>query len=119
MSANEVNLYDNVSTASNIAEAYWRRAALTPNATLYKWATASSAEATRVWHTETYTTTARKIARLAHYLSSQGVGVGTTVAIMSQTRPEWMIADFAIQTLGGITVSIYQSLPAVEALASP
>jgi long-chain acyl-CoA synthetase len=115
MSANEVNLYDNVSTASNIAEAYWRRAALTPNATLYKWATASSAEATRVWHTETYTTTARKIARLAHYLSSQGVGVGTTVAIMSQTRPEWMIADFAIQTLGGITVSIYQSLPAVEA----
>ncbi|MEN9847257.1 MAG: hypothetical protein RIS36_2404 [Pseudomonadota bacterium] len=110
-----MNLYDNVSTASNIAEAYWRRAALTPNATLYKWATASSAEATRVWHTETYTTTARKIARLAHYLSSQGVGVGTTVAIMSQTRPEWMIADFAIQTLGGITVSIYQSLPAVEA----
>lgn len=115
MSANEVHLYDNVSTSSNIAEAYWRRAALTPNAPLYKWATASSAEATRVWHTETYTTTARKIARLAHHLRSLGVGVGTPVAIISQTRPEWMIADFAIQTLGGITVSIYQSLPAHEA----
>jgi long-chain acyl-CoA synthetase len=115
MGANEAHLYDNVSTSSSIAEAYWRRAALTPNAPLYKWATASSADATRVWHTETYTTTARKIARLAHYLRSLGVGVGTTVAIMSQTRPEWMIADLAIQTLGGITVSIYQSLPAHEA----
>jgi len=115
MSANDAYLYDNVSTTSSIAEAYWRRAAQTPNAPLYKWATASSADATRVWHTETYTTTARKIARLAHYLRSLGVGVGTTVAIMSQTRPEWMIADMAIQTLGGITVSIYQSLPAHEA----
>jgi long-chain acyl-CoA synthetase len=115
MGANEAHLYDNVSTSSSIAEAYWRRAALTPNAPLYKWATASSADATRVWHTETYTTTARKIARLAHYLRSLDVGVGTTVAIMSQTRPEWMIADLAIQTLGGITVSIYQSLPAHEA----
>jgi long-chain acyl-CoA synthetase len=115
MCANEAHLYDNVSTASSIAEAYWRRAALTPNAPFFKWATASSADATRVWHTETYTTTARKVARLAHYLRSIGVGVGTTVAIMSQTRPEWMIADLAIQTVGGVTVSIYQSLPAPDA----
>jgi long-chain acyl-CoA synthetase len=115
MGANEAHLYDNVSTASNIAEAFWRRAALTPHAPLYKWATASSADATRVWHTESYATTTRRIARLARYLSSVGVGVGTTVAIISQTRPEWMIADIAIQTLGGITVSIYQSLPAHEA----
>ena len=115
MGANEAHLYDNVSTASSIAEAFWRRAAVTPHAPLYKWATASSPDATRVWHTESYATTTRKIARLAHHLRSLGVGVGTPVAIISQTRPEWMIADIAIQTLGGITVSIYQSLPAHEA----
>ena len=34
---------------------------------------------------------------------------------MSQTRPEWMLVDIAVQTLGGITVSMYQSLPAHEA----
>lgn len=115
MGANEAHFYNNVSTASSIAEAFWRRAAITPHAPLYKWATASSPDATRVWHTESYATTTRKIARLAHHLRSLGVGVGTPVAIISQTRPEWMIADVAIQTLGGITVSIYQSLPAHEA----
>ncbi len=37
------------------------------------------------------------------------------MAIISQTRPEWMLADMAIQTVGGIAVSVYQSLPAFEA----
>ena len=115
MSANGAEQYDNVATAKSIADAFWMRAATTPDAPLYRWATASSAEATRVWHTETYASTMPKIARLAHYLRSLGVGVGTTVAIMSQTRPEWMLVDIAVQTLGGITVSIYQSLPAHEA----
>ena len=115
MTANGAEQYDNVATAKSIADAFWMRAASTPDAPLYRWATASSAEATRVWHTETYASTKPKIARLAHYLKSLGVGVGTTVAIMSQTRPEWMLVDIAVQTLGGITVSIYQSLPAHEA----
>jgi long-chain acyl-CoA synthetase len=115
MSANGSEQYDNVAAAKTIADAFWLRAASTPEAPLYRWATASSAEATRVWHMETYASTKPKIARIAHYLKSIGVGVGTTVAIMSQTRPEWMLVDIAVQTLGGITVSMYQSLPAHEA----
>jgi long-chain acyl-CoA synthetase len=115
MIANGSESFDNVANAKSIADAFWMRAATTPDAPLYRWASASSAEATRVWHTETYSSVTPKIARLAHHLKSLGVGVGTTVAIMSQTRPEWMLVDIAIQTLGGITVSIYQSLPAHEA----
>ena len=54
MTANGAEQYDNVATAKSIADAFWMRAASTPDAPLYRWATASSAEATRVWHTETY-----------------------------------------------------------------
>ena len=115
MSAARAEQFDNVAQAKSIADAFWARARQTPDAILYKWATAPSADATRVWHTETYASAQPKIARIAHYLRSLGVGVGTSVAIMSQTRPEWMLADIAIQTLGGIAVSIYQSLPAHEA----
>ena len=115
MNTSELSQYDNVASAKSIADAFWARADRHPDATLYRWASASSPDATRVWHTETYATAKPKIARIAHHLKSLGVGVGSTVAIMSQTRPEWMLADIAVQTLGGIAVSIYQSLPAHEA----
>jgi long-chain acyl-CoA synthetase len=106
--------FKNVTTASSIAAAFWERAAETPDAPVYRYAVASSTSATRIWRSETYASCSVKIARLAHFLADIGVGVGTPVAILSNTRPEWMIADMAIQTLGAVTVSIYQSLPAHE-----
>jgi long-chain acyl-CoA synthetase len=106
---------DNVINAKTIAEAFWSRVALQPHVLLYRYAVASSASATRVWRQETYGSAGEKIARLARYLSKLGVGPGVSVAIISNTRPEWMLADMAIQSLGGIAVSIYQSLTAVEA----
>lgn len=115
MSINAAEQYDNVANAKSIPDAFWSRASSNPDDKFYVSAVAPSATATRVWNTETYASATPKIARIAHYLKSIGVGVGTPVAIMSQTRPEWMLVDIAIQTLGGITVSIYQSLPAHEA----
>lgn len=115
MSAQLSNQFDNVVAASTIAEAFWRRAMTAPDSRLYSAAVAPSSSGTRVWHSETYASASPKIARLAHHLASLGVHKGTTVAIISQTRPEWMLADMAIQTVGGIAVSVYQSLPAFEA----
>jgi long-chain acyl-CoA synthetase len=104
-----------IRSASSIADCFWRRVASTPDAGLYRYAIASSAAATRIWHTETYASAGQKVARLAHYLASLGVRAGTPVAIFSNTRPEWMLVDLAVQTLGGIAVSVYQSLTAAEA----
>ena len=115
MTSNTQTQFDNVTAASSIGEAFWMRASSTPDAKLFTVAVAPDSNATRVWQTETYSSAGPKIARIAHHLRSIGVGKGTPVAILSQTRPEWMLADIAIQTVGGIAVSVYQSLPAHDA----
>ncbi len=42
-------------------------------------------------------------------LRAAGIEKGDRVAILSNSRPEWAIADITIQTLGAATVPIYQS----------
>ena len=44
-------------------------------------------------------------------LGTLGIEAGDRVAILSDSRPEWMMADLAILTLGGVTVPIYPTLP--------
>ena len=51
--------------------------------------------------------TAGAVARLANVLRGAGVVSGERVAIVSENRPEWLIADFAIMAAGGITVPVY------------
>ena len=50
---------------------------------------------------------ARDVRRLALGLKSLGVGRGDRVALVSENRPEWIIADLAIMTAGAITVPVY------------
>ena len=53
-----------------------------------------------------------RITRVCAGLLDVGIRPGDRVAILSETRLEWMIADFAILTAGAATVPIYPSLPA-------
>lgn len=115
MSHTELANYENVANSRSLGEAFWRRVEVEPDTVVYRYALASSAHATRVWKEETYASVAEKVSRLAHFLAAKGVTVGTPVAIISNTRIEWMIADMAIQTLGAIAVSLYHSLTAAEA----
>ncbi len=48
-----------------------------------------------------------KVSRLAVALEERGVGPGDRVVILSENRPEWLIADVAIMTLGGISTPAY------------
>ena len=41
-----------------------------------------------------------------------GVKPGDRVAILCESRPEWLVADLAILSAGAVTVPIYPSLPA-------
>ncbi|HXC43242.1 MAG TPA: long-chain fatty acid--CoA ligase [Candidatus Dormibacteraeota bacterium] len=53
---------------------------------------------------------ARKVAGTARGLQELGVRKGDRVAILSENRPEWTIADFAILLLGAVTVPVYATL---------
>ena len=43
----------------------------------------------------------------ASALAASGIAPGDRVAIVSENRSEWAIADLAIMTAGGITVPAY------------
>jgi long-chain acyl-CoA synthetase len=50
------------------------------------------------------------VARTARELQKWGIRKGDRVAILSENRPEWSTADFAILLLGAVTVPVYATL---------
>jgi len=48
-------------------------------------------------------------------LAALGIVKGDRVVIMSESRPEWLLADLAILTLGAVTVPVYSTLTAAQA----
>ena len=54
----------------------------------------------------------RQVAAVSRALQKWGLKKGDHVAILSENRPEWQIADFACLLLGIIDVPIYATLPA-------
>ena len=59
-----------------------------------------------------------RIRKVSYGLREIGIRHGDRVAILSENRPEWAIADFACLTSGVTDVPLYPSLPA-EQLAYP
>lgn len=47
---------------------------------------------------------------LAGGFSALGLKAGDRVAIVSESRPEWVLTDLAVLSLGGVTVPIYPTL---------
>ncbi len=64
----------------------------------------------RCFQTLTYREFFTSVVTLANYLHDLGLSKGDNVAILSNTRPEWLIADFAIMFNGAASVSVYQTL---------
>ncbi len=56
----------------------------------------------------------RRVGAVSAGLRSWGIGPGDRVAIVSENRPEWMIADFASLLIGAVTVPIYATLTAEQ-----
>jgi long-chain acyl-CoA synthetase len=57
---------------------------------------------------------AHRAVRTAHILHSWGIRRGDRIAILSENRPEWSIADMASLLLGAVTVPLYTTLTAEQ-----
>jgi long-chain acyl-CoA synthetase len=66
---------------------------------------------------EDVTTTAFKddVHALAKGLIAAGIGAGDRVALMSHTRYEWTVVDYAVWTSGAVVVPIYETSSADQA----
>lgn len=56
-----------------------------------------------------------RIRDLSLGLRAVGVSRGDRVAIVSESRPEWLLSDLAVLTAGAVTVPIYPTLSAAQA----
>ncbi len=66
------------------------------------------------WRNVTARAFADDIAALAKGLIAAGIEPGDRVAIMSRTRYEWSVSDYAIWTAGGVAVPIYETSSASQ-----
>jgi long-chain acyl-CoA synthetase len=56
----------------------------------------------------------QSVVSVAGALQKWGIRRGDRIAILSENRPEWMMADFASLLLGAVTVPIYATLTAEQ-----
>jgi long-chain acyl-CoA synthetase len=59
------------------------------------------------WRAMSWRDAAEKVAALSQALRRIGLNKGDTVALVSENRPEWCIADLAIMAAGCVTVPTY------------
>jgi len=60
-----------------------------------------------VYRSLSWTEAARQVHLLSRALRARGLEAGDRVMLVSENRPEWLIADVAVMAAGGITVPAY------------
>ncbi|MGB8931385.1 MAG: AMP-binding protein, partial [Anaeromyxobacteraceae bacterium] len=88
----------------NVPELFLERVGLTPDAEAFRYPGAEGA-----WLSLTWELTERRVRAIASGLRALGFADGEVGAILSSTRIEWILADFAILFAAGATTTIYPS----------
>ena len=60
-----------------------------------------------IWQPITWSEYQERVSDFAHGLASLGVDRGDVVAVLGDNRPEWLIAELAVQSIGAAVVGIY------------
>jgi long-chain acyl-CoA synthetase len=68
-------------------------------------------ESVEAFSTREFVDQVRAVSLELHHL---GVGSGDRVAVVCESRPEWSIADLAIQTTGAVNVPVYPTLSTTQ-----
>ena len=60
-----------------------------------------------IWQPITWRDYQQRVTDFAHGLAALGVDRGHVVAVLGDNRPEWLIAELAVQSIGAAVVGIY------------
>lgn len=103
---------DRLRAYQSIPEAFFSLASEDPSKEVYRLPTITSGNYN--WGNFSYGETEARIRKISAFLERLNLSHGTRCAILSNTRAEWMESDIAIQSVGGVSVSVYHSLLAHE-----
>ena len=87
----------------NVPQLVRRRVELTPNKVSFR------VQKDRDYHDVTAAQFLEEVVAVAKSMIAQGIQAGDHVVIMSATRYEWTVCDFAAQFAGAIPVPIYET----------
>jgi long-chain acyl-CoA synthetase len=99
-----------IPASANAADVVARRAAEQPSAVMLRRKTADGA-----WSDVTAAQFNDEVRALARGFIAAGVESGDRVALMSHTRYEWTLIDYALWTAGAVVVPIYETSSAEQA----
>jgi long-chain acyl-CoA synthetase len=101
-----------IPATANLAGTVFRRAAEQPQAVVLRRPGAAGFSAD--WTGVTASQFRDEVVALAKGLVASGIEVGDRVALMSHTRYEWTLIDYAIWTAGAATVPVYETSSAEQ-----
>ena len=93
-----------IPATANLADTVTRRATEQPRAVALRRKAAGGA-----WEDVTTSQFRDEVHALAKGLIAAGIAPGDRVAIVSHTRYEWTLADYAVWTVGSVVVPIYET----------
>ena len=102
-----------IPATANIAKAVFRRAAEQPQAVMLR--RPGPAGLSGEWTDVTARQFRDEVTALAKGLIAAGIEAGDRVALMSHTRYEWTLIDYAIWTTGAVVVPVYETSSAEQA----
>jgi long-chain acyl-CoA synthetase len=112
-----------IPATANLADVVFRRAAEQPQAVILRRPSEGSgasegsggSQGSRGWADVTASQFKDEVIAVAKGLVAAGIEPGDRVALMSRTRYEWTLIDYAIWTAGAITVPVYETSSAEQA----
>ncbi|WDZ84412.1 AMP-dependent synthetase/ligase [Micromonospora cathayae] len=104
-----------VGDAANLTDPVWENAEKAPDAVQFARPVPAAGDAVRAWTDVTCVQFRDEVVAVARGLIAAGVTRGSRVGLMSRTRYEWTLFDYAIWSVGAVTVPIYETSSAEQA----
>jgi long-chain acyl-CoA synthetase len=99
-----------IPATANLADAVFRRAAERPQAVVIR-----RPDPEGGWQDVTAAQFSGEVTAVAKGLVAAGIQAGDRVALMSPTRYEWTLIDYAVWVAGAVTVPVYETSSAEQA----